>query len=290
MGIGALKRVGNIDGHSYGLAQIISDQNRLSSFMRPEHDAELARQLADAAGAAIRPFFRAPFDQEHKDDASPVTEADRASELAMRAIIERERPNDGIIGEEYGEKPGTSGRIWVLDPIDGTRSFIAGRPIFGTLVALLQDGWPVLGVIDHPISGERWLGQMGKPTLFNGQPAKTRRCRDLKDAILATTGPQYFSQHKAEHFSQMAMGCRDTVWGGDCYNYALLASGHIDLVVESGLKLHDIAALVPVVEGAGGLMCDWQGHPLTQDSEGDVIALGDPARLDDVLEALACGH
>lgn len=258
--------------------------------MRPDQDADLARQLADAAGNAIRPFFRAPFTQENKDDASPVTEADRAAELAMRAIIERERPNDGIIGEEFGEKPGTSGRVWVLDPIDGTRSFIAGRPIFGTLVALMQEGWPVLGVIDQPISGERWVGQMGKPTLLNGQPVNSRRCRALEDAILASTGPQYFSPHKAEHFAQMARGCRDTVWGGDCYNYALLATGHVDLVVESGLKLYDIAALVPVVEGAGGMMCDWDGHPLTADSEGDVIALGDPARLEDVLEALACGH
>jgi fructose-1,6-bisphosphatase/inositol monophosphatase family enzyme len=119
---------------------------------------------------------------------------------------------------------------------------------------------------------------------------RTRTCRALDQAILATTGPQYFAPHQAEHFSQMARQCRDTIWGGDCYNYALLASGHVDLVVESGLKLYDIAALVPVVEGAGGRMCDWSGDPLTADSTGDVIALGDPARLDDVLEALACHH
>jgi len=250
-------------------------------------DIALAHALADAAGAAIRPFFRAPYDVEAKADASPVTEADRAAELAMRRLIEAERPRDGIIGEEYGAIRPEAARQWVLDPIDGTRSFIAGRPIFGTLVALMQDGWPVLGIIDQPISGERWAGAMGTPTTLNGKAVKTRSCRALDQAILATTGPQYFPGHTAEHFSILGGQCRDTIWGGDCYNYALLASGHIDIVVEAGLKLHDIAALVPIVEGAGGQMCDWSGELLSEASQGDVIAIGDPARLDDVIEALS---
>jgi histidinol phosphatase-like enzyme (inositol monophosphatase family) len=250
-------------------------------------DIALANALADAAGAAIRPFFRARYDIESKADASPVTEADRAAELAIRKLIEAERPRDGIIGEEYGTIRGDASRVWVLDPIDGTRSFIAGRPIFGTLIALMQDGWPVIGIIDQPISGERWVGAMGTQTLFNGKPVCTRACRDLDQAILATTGPQYFPDPLAEHFSILGGQCRDTIWGGDCYNYGLVASGHIDIVVEAGLKLHDIAALVPVVEGAGGRMCDWSGEPLTDASDGKVIALGDPARLDDVMEALS---
>jgi histidinol phosphatase-like enzyme (inositol monophosphatase family) len=254
-------------------------------------DIAIATALADAAGAAIRPFFRAPYTIDTKADSSPVTEADRAAELAMRAIIEKSCPTDGIIGEEYGASRPEAARQWVLDPIDGTRSFIAGRPIFGTLVALMQDGWPLIGIIDQPISGERWIGAMGQPTTFNGKPSTTRRCRDLDQALLMTTGPQHFAGHKGEHFSILAGQCRDTVWGGDCYNYALLASGHVDIVVESGLKLYDIAALVPVVEGAGGRMCDWSGEPLTDASDGDVIAIGDPARLDDVIEALGChGH
>ena len=250
-------------------------------------DIALANALADAAGAAIRPFFRAPFEVSDKSDASPVTEADRAAELAMRRLIDAERPRDGIIGEEFGAERADAARQWVLDPIDGTRSFIAGRPIFGTLIALMQDGWPVLGIIDQPISGERWVGAMSLGTTLNGKPVKTRACRALDQAILATTGPQYFPGHSAEHFSVLGGQCRDTIWGGDCYNYALLASGHIDIVVEAGLKLHDLAALVPIVEGAGGQMCDWSGEPLTDASEGDVIAVGDPARLDDVIEALA---
>lgn len=258
--------------------------------MSQADDIAAAIAMADAAGAAIRPFFRAPYEIDTKADASPVTEADKAAELAMRAIIEKLFPGDGIIGEEYGVTRPEAGRQWVLDPIDGTRSFIAGRPIFGTLIALMQDGWPVLGIIDQPVSGERWIGAMGQPTTLNGKAVTTRRCRDLDQAILATTGPQYFAGHKGEHFSILAGQCRDTVWGGDCYNYAMVATGHVDIVVESGLKLYDIAALVPVVEGAGGRMCDWAGEPLTDASEGDVIAIGDPARLDDVIEALHCHH
>ncbi|MDB5715573.1 MAG: hisN [Sphingomonadales bacterium] len=255
--------------------------------MTPD-DIRLATALADAAGAAIRPFYRQAFTLEDKADASPVTEADRAAEAAMRAILEVERPNDGIIGEEYGTVREGAGRQWVLDPIDGTTSFIAGRPIFGTLIALTEGGWPVLGIIDQPIAGERWLGAAGRPTLFNGQRAKTRVCRELDKAILATTSPNLFSEDEAGHFVALAskVARRRIVYGGDCYNYGLVASGHIDLVVEAGLKLYDFAALIPIVEGAGGTMCDWSGEPLNADSAGDVIAVGDPARLDDILEAM----
>ena len=254
-----------------------------------DDDIHLAHRLADAAGAAIRPFYRAEFGLETKVDASPVTLADKAAEAAIRKLLLAERPRDGIIGEEFGTEREGAARQWVLDPIDGTTSFVAGRPIFGTLIALMQDGWPVLGVIDQPILKERWIGAAGQGTTLNGKPVKTRTCTDLAEAILATTSPNCFSAHEGEHFMALAAKTahRRLIWGGDCYNYALLASGHIDIVVEAGLKLHDLAALVPVVEGAGGMMCDWQGEPLNADSKGDVIALGDPARLEDVLEALA---
>jgi inositol-phosphate phosphatase/L-galactose 1-phosphate phosphatase/histidinol-phosphatase len=254
-------------------------------------DLDLAARLADAAGAAIRPFYRSAFAHEAKGDASPVTEADRAAETAIRAILAAERPDDAIIGEEFDNKAGTSGRTWVLDPIDGTISFMAGRPIFGTLIALMEQGFPVMGVIDQCISGERWIGVAGRDTTLNGKSVRTRTCRQLSDAVLASSGPQYFGEHDAEHFMALAAKTnKRTVWGGDCYNYALLATGQIDLVVETDLKLHDFAALVPIVEGAGGMMCDWNGDPLHAASGGDVIALGDPARLEEVLEALACAH
>ncbi len=255
-------------------------------------DIALAIRLAEAAGAAIRPFFRADFAHEAKGDASPVTEADRAAEAVMRAILDAERPEDGIIGEEYGAERPSASRQWVLDPIDGTVSFMAGRPIFGTLIALMEGGFPVLGIIDQPIAGERWIGATGMATTLNGRAVRTRPCRELSDAVLASSGPQYFDDHEASHFMALAAKTahKRMLWGGDCYNYGLLAAGHIDLVVESGLKIYDLAALVPVVEGAGGMMTDWNGDPLHAGSAGDVIALGDPARLEDVLEALACGH
>jgi len=257
-----------------------------------DDDIALALRLADAAGAVIRPHFRAQVASERKADASPVTLADRGAEDAMRRILDSERPDDTIIGEEFGTKEGSSGRSWVLDPIDGTTAFLAGRPIFGTLIALMVDGWPVMGVIDQPIAKERWVGATGRPTTLNGTPVRTRPCRELSEASIATTGPHYFSDHDGEHFMGLAAKTdyRRMVMGGDCYNYAMLASGHLDIVCEANLKIYDWAALVPVVEGAGGCMADWNGEPLNASSDGHVLALGDAARLEDVVEALACGH
>lgn len=269
-----------------------NDEERYGDKMTLATDLALAQRLADAAGAAIRPYFRGGFAHEAKADASPVTEADRAAETAMRRILDAEAPRDGIIGEEYGaSRPGAT-RQWVLDPIDGTTSFMAGRATFGTLIALLVDGWPVLGVIDQPIANERWVGALGAAeggAWFNGAPIHTRTCPELVQATLATTGPNYFTPQEGDHFMALAKTTahKRLIFGGDCYNYGLLASGHIDLVCEAGLKLHDFAALVPVVEGAGGMMCDWNGDPLSATSEGHVLALGDPARLEEVLEALA---
>ena len=260
--------------------------------MNLTNETALAHRLADAARVAILPYFRAESGRERKADATPVTLADRAAEEAMRRLIKAEFPRDAIHGEEFGAEPGNSGRTWVLDPIDGTTGFLAGRPMFGTLIALVQEGWPVLGVIDQAVLGERWLGVTGQPTTFNGKPAQTRTCRELSDAALATTGPHYFDDHDGGHFMGLAAKTdhKRMVMGGDCYNYAMLASGYLDVVCEAGLKLHDYAALVPVVEGAGGTMCDWNGEPLHAASDGHVLALGDPARLEDVVAALACTH
>ena len=260
--------------------------------MNLDNDISLALRLADAAGEAIRPHFRAGLVSERKGDASPVTVADRAAEEAMRRILTAEVPQDGVAGEEFGASEGRSGRQWVLDPIDGTTAFLAGRATFGTLIALLVDGFPVLGVIDQPVLQERWLGVAGEGTTLNGQPVWSRTCPELSHAALATTGPHYFTQDQGDVFMTLAQATdhRRMIMGGDCYNYAMLASGHLDVVCEAGLKLHDFAALVPVVEGAGGLMCDWNGEPLHARSDGHVLALGDPARLEDVLEAMGGIH
>ena len=255
-----------------------------------EDDILLAAHLADKAGEAIRPLFRGEWDSERKADRTYVTEADRAAEAAMRAVLEAERPDDGIIGEEYGTRNEGAERQWVLDPIDGTQSFMAGRPIFGTLIALCQSGWPMLGVIDQCVASERWVGALGLGTTFNGKPTKTRACPELIGASVATTSPHCFNEAEADAYLRVVAKAYPElpypVYGGDCYNYGLLASGHIDVVIESGLKLHDYAALVPVVEGAGGMMSDWQGNPLDLSSDGSVLALGESARLDDVLEAM----
>ena len=268
------------------------DQTGQTAGMKLDDDIALALRLADAAAEAVRPWFRMPIDSQRKGDATPVTEADRAAEEAMRRILRAEAPRDTIIGEEFGAEAGSSGRSWVLDPIDGTAGFLAGRPIFGTLIALVVEGWPVLGVIDQPILKERWVGAAGRATTLNGREVRTRPCRELSEATLATTGPHYFDDHDGGHFMALAARTdhRRMVMGGDCYNYAMLATGQLDIVCEAGLKLHDWAALVPVVEGAGGCMSDWHGDPLHAASTGHVIALGDPARLEDVVEALACGH
>jgi histidinol phosphatase-like enzyme (inositol monophosphatase family) len=260
--------------------------------MKLDTDIALAHRLADAAASAVRPYFRTDAGAERKSDSTPVTLADRAAEKEMRRILNAEAPRDTVIGEELGARPGASGRSWVLDPIDGTAAFLAGRPIFGTLIALVVEGWPVLGLIDQPILKERWIGVSGRPTLFNGAPARTRACARLADATLATTGPHYFDDHQGGHFMALAAKTdhRRMVMGGDCYNYAMLASGCLDIVCEANLKLHDWAALVPIVEGAGGAMSDWNGDPLHAGSDGHVLALGDPARLEDAVEALACHH
>jgi histidinol phosphatase-like enzyme (inositol monophosphatase family) len=222
-----------------------------------------------------------------KADLSPVTQADRAAESAIRALLAEHRPDDGVIGEEYGADRPELPRVWVIDPIDGTRAFLAGRPLFGTLIALLEENRPILGVIDQPIARDRWLGAAGQPTTLNGLPARTRACPVLGDAHLATTGPTYFTGDEGTAFERLRAASRDTLWGGDCHNYGLCGSGHLDLVVEAGLKLYDYAALVPVVEGAGGRMTDWQGRPLDASSDGRVIAAGDPRLIDQAVAVLS---
>ncbi len=245
-------------------------------------DLELAHALADAAGAAIRPYYRNLAAVEAKADASPVTIADRAAEAAMRALIAAHRPHDGVIGEEYGEDRADAERVWVLDPIDGTRAFIAGRPLFGTLIALMEQGVPVLGVIDQCIARDRWVGTAEGATL-NGVAARTRGSATLATAHLGTTSPHAFVTTDLAAFERLRAHVDDTLYGGDCHNYGLLASGHLDLVVEAGLKVYDWAALVPVVTGAGGSMTDWAGAPLRLGSDGRVVAAGDAARGADAV-------
>ncbi len=249
--------------------------------------ADVAVRLAEAAGPEIRARFRRPIPVEQKSNRTPVTEADRAAETAMRAVLAELRPDDGIIGEEFGAHRTEAPIVWVLDPIDGTKAFMSGRPTFGTLIAVLVDGVPAVGVIDQPVVGDRWVGAVGRPTQHNGTDAKSRPCPRLDAAILSSTSPDQFDKPAdADAFDRLQRRVDFVTWGGDCYAYGLLASGHLDIVVEAGLALHDFSALAPVVTGAGGAMTDWRGDPLRLGSDGRVLAVGDPAMASTVRALL----
>ncbi len=246
-----------------------------------------AEAAADVAAAVIRPFYRSGIAAAVKDDRSPVTVADRSAEQAMRAVLAERCPEHGILGEEFGlDRPEARFR-WVLDPIDGTRAFITGRPLFGTLVALLEDGRPILGIIDQPVSGERWVGAAGMPTTFRGVgQVGVRPCPSLADAELSCTAPEIFSQSEMATWRRLQAATRRTTWGGDCYAYGLIALGGVDVIAEAGLKPWDWAALLPIIEGAGGRVTDWTGAALTPDSDGRVLAVGDPALLGPAITLL----
>lgn len=227
----------------------------------------VANALADAARAAILPYFRNTglvAENKMTDGFDPVTEADRAAEKVMRAELARLRPQDAIIGEEFGTTEGTSGLTWVLDPIDGTRGFVAGTPTWGVLIAVGPESGPILGLIDQPYIGERFLGCGGAAQLVGPHgsgPIHTHAPRDLADAILFTTFPEVGTKEDRASFEAVAARVRLVRFGMDCYAYALLAAGQIDLVIEAGLNSYDIQAPIALIEAAGGLVTDWSGQP-----------------------------
>jgi inositol-phosphate phosphatase/L-galactose 1-phosphate phosphatase/histidinol-phosphatase len=246
-----------------------------------------ATRLADAAGAVVRKYYRAALAVESKSDASPVTVADREAEQALREVIRATYPDHGIDGEEFPGERLDAELVWHLDPIDGTKSFVVGRPMFGTLIALTRGGRPILGVIDQCILGERWEGGAGRSSTWNGRSIRVRACAGLQDAVLSLTSPQMFSAAERAAVAHLEGAVRFPVYGGDCYGYGLLAMGFIDLIVEADLDVHDFMALVPVIEGAGGIVTDWRGAPLTRASDGRIVAAGDPRVHESALKLLA---
>jgi myo-inositol-1(or 4)-monophosphatase len=250
-----------------------------------------AHRLADASGAVIRPYFRQRIDVVHKPGRAPfdpVTEADKGGERAIRAIIERERPDDAILGEEYGEKPGKNGLRWVLDPVDGTRAFITGRHEWGSLIALEQNEVPVLGILDQPVLGERFIGVNGRSLLIEGEKRtalKVRECSDIKDAILCATDPgSYFSADQQLAFARVKAQVRMTRYCGDCYLFAAMALGFVDIIIEANFNRWDIAALIPLVEGAGGVITSWDGGDCRDGKT--IVACGDKRVHEEAIKLL----
>lgn len=236
-------------------------------------------ELATVSGDAIRPFFRTSLGVEDKSRGGafdPVTAADRAAEQAMRALIHEKFPAHGIIGEEFGAERAGAEFVWMLDPIDGTKSFISGMPAWGTLIALTRLGRPVFGMVHQPFIGERFSGD-GRAAAYRGpagnRTLRVRPCPTLADAILYTTSPRLMNAADCVAFARVEEAVRLSRYGGDCYSYCMLAAGHVDLVIETELKPYDVAALIPIIAGAGGIVTTWNGD--APESGGRIVAAGD---------------
>lgn len=263
--------------------------------MRPIDFIGFVEDLARASGEIILPFFRTAIGAQDKSDGGafdPVTEADRAAENIMRRMINESFPTHGIIGEEFGPQREDAEFLWVLDPIDGTKSFISGMPVWGTLIGLQQNGRPVYGMMHQPFTRERFSGD-GTSATWRGigpknVPAErrmhTRACASLAQATLMTTHPDLLAADKLEGFNRVQKNVRLSRYGGDCYAYCMLAAGHVDLVIETGLNAYDIVALIPIIEGAGGVITSWDGGSAAKG--GAIIASGDKRLHEQAMKLL----
>lgn len=247
-------------------------------------------KLADVAGEAILPFFRTALSVENKKlkgTFDPVTAADRAAETAMRALIGKHFPAHGIVGEEFDDVKSDAPYTWVLDPIDGTKSFIAGMPVWGTLIGLCKDEMPVYGMMAQPFIRERFTGD-GASAKYRGPAGErklmTRKCASLGDALFFTTSPHLFKPDERERYDRVEKSVRLSRYGGDCYAYCMVAAGTVDLVIEAGLDAYDIVPLIPIIEGAGGIVTNWHGESAAKG--GQIIAAGDKRAHEAALELL----
>ncbi len=246
-------------------------------------------RLATASGETILPFFRTALsiDNKNSQDFDPVTEADRGAEAVMRRLIKANFPQHGIVGEEFGSEREDADYVWVLDPIDGTKSFISGFPTWGTLIALLHKGAPVFGMMHQPYIGERFSGDSGSARYVGpsgDRKLAVRRCASLQEAVVFTTSPRLMNDADRDTFGGVEKQVRLSRYGGDCYSYCMLAAGHLDLVIETELKPYDIAALIPIIAGSGGIVTTWDGKPAQ--NGGRIIAAGDPRIHEAALKLL----
>ena len=245
-----------------------------------------ANLLADEAEKIIKKYFRTPLNIDSKEDKSPVTLADKEVELKIRELINQRYPSHGILGEEFDPKNIESEFLWVIDPIDGTRSFIAGHKDFGTLIALLHNNKPIIGIINCPMHNERWLGITNKNTIMNKEVVKTSNTTSINKSYFCTTGLYLENDHFKKSCDKILKYTRYYRLGGDCYMYAMVASGFIDIVFEDTLKTHDYMALIPVIEGAGGIVTDKYGKPLTINSDGSILATANKALHDQIIDII----
>ena len=252
---------------------------------------DFANFLADISSEIARKYFRLPNGEVEKEDNSPVTKADQEIEEIIRKEIIRNFPSHGIIGEEFGIHNKNADYKWILDPIDGTSSFIVGRPIFGTLIALAYKNKPILGIMNQPITSERWLGISNQGSWFNNKEIKTRNCTKISDAVFCSSSPFYFKNDDELKLKNLCSQTKyqkigGAIYGGDCYSYASLASGFVDIVIDPGLKVYDYAALVPIIEMAGGIITNWEGNNLELKSNVKVVACANIELHQKVLEIL----
>jgi histidinol phosphatase-like enzyme (inositol monophosphatase family) len=249
--------------------------------------AAFTGKLADRAAECTTTYFRKPIEVVTKLDSSPVTFADRETERLLREIIAETYPGHGVLGEEHADIGLENDNLWVIDPIDGTKSYIAGLPVYGTLIAYLQNKKVKIGAISMPAMNEYWIAAEGEGCFFNGKPCSVSKCTDLQNAILMTTSPEYFNERQMAGFGKLTKATKVRRYGGDCYTYAMLASGWADIVVETGLQNYDYMALIPIVEEAGGIVTDWSGNNLGLESDGTIIAAATPELHKQALEFLS---
>lgn len=245
--------------------------------------AIFAAVLADESRRMLLDVVHQERAIEIKPDRSFVTDMDLAIERRLRELIADVYPGHGVIGEEQGGASVDAEFVWVLDPIDGTAPFIAGMPVFGTLIALMHNGRPVMGVIDQPSGGNRWVGIEGRRTLLNGSPCRTRACADLGNAILSVCNPDFFHRSEYPALDALREATAWRIYGGACLSFGLLASGRTDVHIDTQFKIHDLAPYTPIIAGAGGVVTDWDGRPITLESGPRILAAGDPARHRDAL-------
>jgi len=252
--------------------------------------AAFVDELAAISGETIRPFFRSALGIENKSRSGgfdPVTAADRAAEAAMRALIKRTFPEHGVVGEEFGAERPDAEYVWVLDPIDGTKSFICGMPVWGTLIALTRRGEPIYGMMHQPFIREHFSGD-GRGARYRGpageRALRVRECASLADAVLCTTSPLLMNDGDRARFERVEKEVRLSRYGGDCYAYCVLAAGHVDLVIETELKPHDVLPLIPIIEGAGGIITSWENGSAR--NSGRIVAAGDKRVHTRALEVL----